>query len=310
MNILIKLYPGYGVGDAVQMSSVLRHVVEAHPDWKIDYGAEEGKHQAGRGIVTNTFALGRSTPSEKYDAEIEIVLYDTYMAWTDRPNTRVTSCLHSQFGLPWKSEYARYEINVSGDVNQQMEVAIRKFLAGGVYRQRPFKKPVALHYRGDSAPLKKDLSDNQADQICDFILARDRTPLIIDWRNTSPVSNRIDVCTTGRELFSREYGRNLERNTALIAQCEAFIGIDSGPAKCASATNTPALVIWTGHHPAVFHDPSPNTTHLVPNGYGMKSPVFGNIDVMNWFEDHYQYRVYETDPIAQIKRWLEEVLKK
>ena len=58
LNVLISLHRGYGLGDAVQMSAVLRHVVAARPEWHIDYQAEEGRHQVGRGIVDNTFAYG------------------------------------------------------------------------------------------------------------------------------------------------------------------------------------------------------------------------------------------------------------
>ena len=101
MNVLISLHRGYGLGDAVQISSVLRHVAKYRPEWKVDYKAEEGKHQVGRGIVHSTRPYGASNVYTIYDAEVQICLYDTWHGYTDRPNTRVTSALHDHFGLGW-----------------------------------------------------------------------------------------------------------------------------------------------------------------------------------------------------------------
>lgn len=306
MNVLITLHPGYGIGDAVQMSAVLRHVAKYRPMWEVDYGAEEGKHQAGRDIVARTFALGKPYPSDHYDAEVQILLYDTYAAWTDRPNTRVVSCLHERFGLDWDAECARYQVSVSREVGHEVCAGLSKFMCR---RRRQGDVPVAIHYQGDTAPHNKDLSHAQADRICDFILGRKGySPLLLDWRNTSPVANRIDVCSTGRECFSRDWGRCVERNTAIIAQCAAFVGIDSGPAKCASVTNVPALVVWTGHHPAVFHDPAPNTTHLVPVQYNDLVPVKNNYKVREWFEANHKVRFYQDDPVLEVCKWLSEAL--
>lgn len=98
-------------------------------------------------------------------------------------------------------------------------------------------------------------------------------------------------------------------NCAVISQCEAFIGIDSGPGKCASATNTPSLIIWTGHHPSPFHDPAPNTTHLVPQGFHGMHPVYNDPGVVSWFDSHYNIRHYQNDLSEQVHLWLQEVLK-
>ena len=98
-------------------------------------------------------------------------------------------------------------------------------------------------------------------------------------------------------------------NCAVIRQCAAFVGIDSGPSKCASSTDTPALVIWTGHHPAPFHDPAENTTHLVPRGYHGLEPVCNDAGVVAWFEAHHLVRQYDRDPVVEVGAWLREVLR-
>lgn len=306
LNVLISLHKGYGLGDAVQMSAVLRHVVKARPHWIIDYQAPEGQHQVGRGIVANTFAYGDTYPSPHYDAEVQILLFDTYYRWTDRPNTRVSSALLERFGLDWSAECGRYEVNISREVCHEtcrmldslgiesvrvIDAFDAGLLCGEEYPSEWLKyHAVAYHYQGDSSKEKKDLTHEQAEAICEHIRSLRRVPLKL-----------------GKHIPK---GYDAEANCAIISQCEAFIGIDSGPAKCASATDTPALVVWTGHHPAVFHDPAPNTTHLVPVGYHKMEPVCGDPGVIRFFEENYNVRTYsDSDPIPEVKQWLTEVLK-
>ena len=295
MNVLISLHKGYGLGDAVQMSAVLRHVRKYRPNWIIDFQAEEGRECVGNGIAHNTFVYGQSYPSSHYDAEVQMMLFDTWYGWYDRPNTRVSSCLRERFGLEWDAECGRYEINVSDHALQ---------IASKIIPHRP----VAIHYQGDSAPDKKNLSHNQGMEICDAIFRLGHIPLLLDWRNQWPLHLKRMIRTTGAYYSSRDWGRSAEMNCAVIKQCRAFIGIDSGPSKCASATDTPSLVVWTGHHPAAFHDPAPNTTHLVPVGYHALEPVCNNPGVIKWFEANHKVITYDGDPMNKIKGWLARTL--
>lgn len=311
MNVLISLYKGYGLGDAVQMSAVLRHLVKYRPHWRIDYQAEEGRHQVGRGIIANTFAYGRTSPAQHYDAEKQICLYDTWANWHDRPNTRVSSCLHEVFDLAWDAECGRYQVQV----DEASKVAVAAMLRGVVVEERMLlgdrrvtdtprngNRYVAFHYEGDSSQEKKNLTHEQADKVCRAILETGCLPLILDWRQRCPLPYR-------KLTTPRDWGRDAEMVCAVIQQCEAFIGIDSGPSKCASATDTPSLVTWTGHHPAPFHDPAPNTTHLVPVGYHGLEPVCNDAGVIKWFEAHHSVRQYESCPTVEISKWLKEVIK-
>lgn len=306
--MLISLHRGYGLGDAVQMSAVLRHVVKYRPNWKIDFQAEAGRHCIGRGMVENHFELGKNPHPEKvYDAGVEILLYDTWSNFHDRPNTRVSSCLKERFDLDWDAACGRYCV----DVSPAAELKARDMLRGlwefcGRYNGME-PRWVAIHYKGDSSPSRKDLSDDQIAVVCEHIRGLGCEPLILDYRDSWPLSRKYP--TTGRRHYSREWGRDAEMQCAVIAKCVAFVGIDSGPSKCASATDTPALVVWTGHHPAPFHDPAPNTTHLVPEGYHGLEPVVNDPGVVSFFEANYIVRTYQRDPVDKIKRWLGEILK-
>ena len=244
-------------------------------NWKIDYQAEEGKHQVGRGIVDCTFAYGDTYPSPYYDAEVQICLYDTWANWHDRPNTRVSSALHERFGLEWNPDYGQYHVDVSDSVKRW---AVDTVPANAV----------AVHYQGVSSKDKKDLTHAQAELVCDHIRELGCVPYM---------------------MGKLPKGYDAEVNCAVIQQCRAFVGIDSGPSKCASSTDTPTLVTWTGHHPAPFHDPAPNTTHLVPAGYHGLEPVCYDTDVIKWFESNYSVRSYYADPVSEIRNWLTEILK-
>lgn len=272
INVLISLHKGYGLGDAVSMSSVLRHVALARPHWIIDYQAEEGKHQAGRGIVANTFAYGESYPSAHYDAEVQICLYDTWYGWKDRPNTIVSSCLHERFALDWRADCGRYRINVSESVKRWATNCVPV-------------NAVALHYQGVTARDKKDLTDAQAEAICDHIRTLGCVPYFV---------GKLPL------------GYNAEVNCAAISQCRAFVGIDSGPAKCAGATDTPSMIVWTGHHPAKYYDPAPNVDHLISVGSHKLCP---DNDALKWFFMNNRAWYYDRDPLVGVKDWLTEVLK-
>lgn len=306
MNVLISLYKGYGLGDAVQMSAVLQHVVRHRPHWKVDYQAEEGKHQVARGITVAHFAYGQPYPSPHYDAEVQICLYDTWANWGDRPNTRVSSALHEVFGLGWEPELGRYQVNVREDSLDAASAMIRGVVRTRGSRSGPHprcdRRYVAVHYQGDSSQERKNLLHSQADKICKAVENLGYVPIILDWRARCPLEYRLI-----REL--REWGRDAEMVCAVIRQCAAFVGIDSGPSKCASSTDVPSLVVWTGHHPAPFHDPASNTTHLVPTDYHGLHPVCSDRGVIEWFERHYNVRQYEKCPVGPVREWLKETLR-
>lgn len=290
ITVLISLYKGYGLGDAVQMSAVLRHIKKHRPHWVVDFQAEPGRETIGRGHCRNVFCYGEPYPSVYYDLEAQIVLYDTFANWHDRPNTRVTSCLHERFGIEWDASCGRYQI------------VIRPEIRGMALRAIP-RNSVLLHYSGDSAKSQKDLSVGQAMKICELIKKFGFSPLILDWRLDSLSITYSGVRTLGLDA---ELGRSVEVNCAIISECAGFIGIDSGPSKCASATDTPSLVIWTGHHPAPFHDPAPNTTHLVPIGYHGLEPVCGDVGVIKWFEANHKVAQY-TDLVQGVETWLQHL---
>lgn len=305
MNLLVSLHRGYGVGDAVQVGVVLRHLAAARPDLRIDFQAEEGRHQVARGIVANHFAYGQPYPADHYDAEVQVCLYERYLGWTDRPNTRVTACLHETFDLPWLPEYGRYRIDVRRESLDAARTLLFGLQAGRGQAGKPLRncKFVAVHYQGDSAREWKDLTHDQAAGICRAVERLGYVPVVLDWRMRCPLPER-------RITIPQGWGGDAEMVAAVIRNCEAFVGIDSGPAKCASSTDVPSLVVWTKHHPCVYHDPAFNTTHLIPDAYRDIAPVSGDAVVNDWFEAHYAFREYGVGGlVGGVETWLEGNLR-
>ena len=103
----------------------------------------------------------------------------------------------------------------------------------------------------------------------------------------------------------------------VIGRAAAFVGIDSGPWKVASATDTPTLICWTGHHPLRYHDPAPNTTHLIPEDWHGMTPFSGKPyfssaehDAFEYFVANYRHRTYQPGELAkEACRWLKETLR-
>lgn len=294
MNVLVSLHRGYGLGDAVKMSAVLRHIAKYRPDWQFDFQAEEGRHCVGAGIASNHFAHGAPYPCVRYDAEVQLLLFNKWYGFTDRPNTQVARCLKDRLDLSWDPACGEYLVKVSLDSLSAVQT-----LLGGDPRRF-----VALHYEGDSAQDKKNLTDGQAEEICWAIENLGYEPLILDWRKRCGLPDKYRKLRT-----PKHWGGDAEMVTAIISQCSAFVGIDSGPAKCASATTTPSMVIWRGHHPAEFHDPAPNTIHLCPVGYHDLAPVCGDPGVVRWYEDHYNTRLYRNDLVIGVQAWLTGILR-
>ena len=151
---------------------------------------------------------------------------------------------------------------------------------------------VVLHAEGRSYKERKNLSAGQLSAVVDGVENAGLRPVL--------ASNF----------------RDLKQMIAAVADASAFIGIDSGPSKIASATETPSLVLSTGHHPLRYHDPAPNTKHLIPHGWTEREPFGRPVNptlecaAMQYFADNYRYRTYRPGELAkEACHWLKETLR-
>jgi FkbM family methyltransferase len=125
-------------------------------------------------------------------------------------------------------------------------------------------------------------------------------PIILDWDRRSPLPDgRRIFCPglEGNDIWGNFGSGDAERLTALISQSSLFVGIDSGPQKCAGATDTPAIGIWTGHHPVQFMDLCPHFIHLVPDNH-LAIPPAHQAQVARYFANNYRWRTYPVNNLS------------
>jgi ADP-heptose:LPS heptosyltransferase len=293
LRVLIRLLHGYGLGDTIQTTVVLKHIRKYRPNWIVDYQCGWTGERAAVNIVNQVFADDQPNPNQ-YDKIIEIQPLDNFMNFTDQPNTKTTAML-KDFGIPYDLSLGRYEFPISVPVQSKANRLLRD---AGVEQDQKWRA-VILHYEGHGSRARKSLQHWQAQDIIDAIRQTGRVPVVLDHERTAVVKNATCLYPEGAETVA-----------ALINACEAFIGVDSAPAHIASATETPTLVCWTKHHPMQFHDPAPNTLHLVPDTHHSMYPVV-DPDIMAWFHEHYLYCTYtgENGLVANAIEWLIETLK-
>lgn len=304
--VKVLLHFPHGLGDVVQLSVVLKHLRQHRTDWVIDVRCGRGKHTALIGLCNKVWHDQEPEPSGPYDAVAQLGWYENYCRYEDRPNSKITNCLAEVFGLNYDPLLGRYEIQISDDSRKKAQRYYNEIKAEaiGFFKFRV----VVLHYEGNTSTWKKNLKHWQARVLCDRILRMGRIPVLLDWDNRSPLPDqrRIFCPKVNRDDLWGGFGSgDAQVIAALIEGAEAYIGIDSGPGKCASATNTPSLIVWKEHHPIQFHDPAANTTHLIIHDWRFLPPCERR-GVQDYFERHYRFRTYrdEHSMIDAATNWL------
>lgn len=307
MEVLIRFT--HGLGDAVQLTVVLKHLAKYRPDWQVDVWGLVGKHTAWRGLCRAVYSDRDPAPGKIYQQVFELGWHENYNGYPDRPNSKVTNCLADVFGIPYDSSLARYHINIT----DESRAASAEYLAsiGCVRGQSGRFNSLVIHYQGNTSTAKKNLGHEYIGNLChNAIHRKGMVPVILDWDNRSPWPDRKAIfCPRpgGSDLWHGTGTGDAERIAALIDVSSAFLGIDSGPGKCASATDTPTCIVWTGHHPIQFHDPAPNTYHLVPSNHRGIPPVATAPAAGDYFERHYRFRTYGPGGLAgELFRFIED----
>jgi ADP-heptose:LPS heptosyltransferase len=307
----ILIHFPHGLGDVVQFGVILKHLRKHRPDWEVDVRCGRGKHTALLGMCHRVYHDQEPEPTEGYDTIIHIGFYENYNRYIDRPNSKVTNCLAEVFGLDYDIRLGRYQIQVP----QEAMVKTAKYMVacGCRFNDSGKYNAVIVHYEGNTSSHKKNLGHWQAQAICEVILRAGRIPIVLDWdsRSSVPDNKRIfnPGCSTD-DLWGSFGSGDAATIAAMMHQAEAIVGIDSGPGKVASSTQTPTLICWRGLHPIQFHDPADNTIHLVPEHHERLPPCCDKSEIVDYFKQFYQYRTYEGEHglVAGVTHWLCEIL--
>ena len=215
----------HGLGDAVQLTTVLLHLRHYHPDWQIDVAAGIGKlprvgnRAQGTGNSENSECGTRNadtpipnsefpTPNPQaptpplyhrllvrdreaidraaYKHVFELSWDECPTCYADTPSTKAEHCLRSVFNLEPIRELCRYEISVGADARAAAKSYLESLCGPGAARDGRY--PVMLlHYQGNTSTDQKDLSHELARKVCDVVLDAGYFPVILDWDKRSPL---------------------------------------------------------------------------------------------------------------------------
>jgi FkbM family methyltransferase len=283
----------HGLGDAVQLTCVLQHLRKYRPDWELYLQALRGKHSAGYGHCRRVWHDQEPQPDHAFfDRVFRLGWYENYNGYPDCPNTKVTNCLREVFGIQPDPALLRYRLHVGEEVVR----ATGRYLEGIGCQQLPGGRynAAAIHYQGNTSTGKKNLTHEEASALCEVVIDAGQVPVVLDWDRRSPLPDGRRVFNPGvhpDDVWGGFGSGDAERIAALVGQCSLFVGIDSGPQKCAGATDTPAIGVWKSHSPVQFMDLCDNFTHLVPDDFH-RTPPCQNRAVAAYFVNHYRFRTY------------------
>jgi ADP-heptose:LPS heptosyltransferase/SAM-dependent methyltransferase len=281
----------HGLGDAVQLTVVLRHLRHYHPDWDVDVLSLPGKHSAFAGQCRRSLVLDRDAVDHRaYDQVHRLGWHECRAASGNWPATKPSRCLLEVFGLTPEPELCRYSISYGEETRQRARGYLASVCLSGP-RDDGRYPAVLLHYQGNTSSGSKDLDHDLARELFDVIRQCGFVPVILDWDRRSPLPDGATVHNPGadHELWGGLGTGDAAVLAALIDASTLMVGVDSGPLHVAGATSTPTVAVWTAHHPALYFDLADNVTHLVP---GDHQRLVSGPEALRFFEAHYRHRTY------------------
>lgn len=283
----------HGLGDSVQLSVILQHLAKVYPDWEIDVTCKRGKHSAVKGLCHTVYHDGEPQPRrEDYDEYYNLEWWECYHVFEYAPSTKASNCLQEVFGLLPEAAICHYKMNISQD---SLTVA-ENYLKGIGCKKLPNGKynAVLIHYEGNTSQERKNLTHETGREICNTCFDYHMLPVVLDWDRRSPLPDGRKIFNPGTyegDIWGGFGSGDAERIAALVQMSSMFIGVDSGPQKCAACTDTPCIGIWTRHAPVQFFDLSDNFLHLVPEDWRDVPPNYDK-DARKFFEENYRYQTY------------------
>lgn len=275
-RVLLRL--DFGLGDAVQLTVVLRHLKELHPDWAISVSASAARATGivEAGLACDVVPLNWPPLPHGYDEVRDLAWHEPDAFYADSPSTKAEKCLREAFQIAPRSEWSRYQLGISDECRDR----VREFVGPVPY--------VLVHYQGRCAKRAKNIDENAIRFVGGFVARRGWRMLVLDFdrQSTLDFSRNASWARITRDAGLGMYGGADAMTIAALAEsARVCIGIDSGPGKCFAATNTPTIICWRHLHPLQYHCPAPNCLHLVPHTHHRQLGA-----AAAYFAAHYTYR--------------------
>jgi ADP-heptose:LPS heptosyltransferase/2-polyprenyl-3-methyl-5-hydroxy-6-metoxy-1,4-benzoquinol methylase len=317
-NVLLEFR--HGLGDAVQLAIVLKHLRHYHPTWNVDVNAQIGKHTIFQDLCAKSGVMDRSPlPRAAYDEVHKLDWSENRASSCHWPSTKPSRCLQDVFRLTPIAELCRYSIHISERAKEMARAYLQSICKSGPNETGRFPA-VLIHYQGNTSRERKDLPDDLIREVCEVSKRCGMVPVILDWDRRSSLVDGVSIHNpgTGNNLWGGFGTGDGEVLAALIEASTLMIGVDSGPLHVAGATSTPTIGVWTHHHPVHFFDLADNVIHLVPGDHEsyIRAPSAGESGckecqgckgAAKFFTDNYRHRVYKqlyVDVLAQVESML------
>jgi len=263
-HILIRFR--HGLGDAVQLTVVLKHLRHYRPNWVVDVEVLLGKETLFFGVCRNAFIHGSSALDESiYDESYDLEWHECSVCRVDSPSTKAERCLDEVFRLEPIPELCGYHITY----RQETARLAREYLEE-VSQTPPGPDgrypTVLIHYEGNTSRRDKDLPTETVERLCADLLNLGTVPVILDWDARTPFVDGVRIFNpdVNSPLWGGQGTGDAEMLAALIDGSTLMIGVDSGPLHLAGATTTPTIGVWTRHHPLHYFGHADHVLHLVP----------------------------------------------
>ena len=260
----------HGLGDCIDYSIVIKHLKNACSNLIIDVVTHPGHQWALQGFADNVF-----TVVKKLNKDYDFVFKEEFVYPKLNPNwgiidpsfnvppTKVTYTLLENFKIKPKRELYYCSFNPSDFAKASIDKLHKDVIKNHKY--------AVINYMGSTNRADKDLTHDEAKQICDILLNQGYLCIIADYFNNCPFANEKDIISINKSHLPWLWRGEPDCGVLyeLINRANIFVGIDSGPAHVAIATKTPTYVIWMekGYHPLVAFNFANNCTHIIPNAF-------------------------------------------
>ena len=257
----VNLIFRHGLGDCVQFTIVLKHLRHYYPNTRFAVCAKPGRETIFTGLADAVFPIEvpKRWVDVCWDQELNIRFVRPTRNQLNLPNSKVTECLLDELGLEPIEALYRYAIEPDEFAEANAANLIKSTMGRGPHSFG------LVHFYSECSTEEKNLTENEALQVGYCLRAHGIEPVYLDFANrikpTSHIAqNRFKIIGAER----RPAPRILHE---LIKKAACFVGIDSGPAHLAAATDTATWVLWGSTCAPYCFDPADNVEHIMPEDW-------------------------------------------